>query len=124
MIFHEAPHKLRATLSDMAATFGEDRRIALCRELTKLNEEIVRITLGEAVEYYKENDPRGEFVLVVEGSTNKKRSACFWENMSIRDHVAHYIGSGMSKNDAIKAAAKDRGLPKNAVYQEVLDLKI
>ena len=124
MIFHEAPHKLRATLSDMAAAFGEDRRIALCRELTKLNEEILRMTLGEAVSYYGENDPRGEFVLVVEGAKNAKASACFWEDMSIREHVAHYVGSGMSKNDAIKAAAKDRGLPKNSVYQEVLDLKV
>lgn len=124
MIFHEAPHKLKATLSDMAFAFGEDRQIALCRELTKLNEEILRMTLAEAIAYYSENDPRGEFVLVVEGAKATKNTACFWENMSIRDHVLHYVSGGMSKNDAIKAAAKDRKLPKNDVYQEVLDLKI
>lgn len=123
MIFHEAPHKLRATLSDMAVAFGEGRKIALCRELTKLNEEIIRLTLGEAVAYYAQNDPRGEYVLVVEGASSKN-SVSFWENMSIREHVTHYITSGMSKNDAIKAAAKDRNLPKNSVYQEVLDLKV
>lgn len=123
MIFHEAPHKLKATLADMAVAFGEDRRIALCRELTKLNEEILRMTLADAIAYYSENDPRGEFVLVVEGAKQSKSKACFWEGMSIREHVLHYISGGMSKNDAIKATAKDRKLPKNDVYQEVLDLK-
>ena len=82
------------------------------------------MTLAEAIAYYSENDPRGEFVLVVEGAKATKNTACFWENMSIRDHVLHYVSGGMSKNDAIKAAAKDRKLPKNDVYQEVLDLKI
>ena len=67
MIFYEAPHKLCATLADMAEAFGDERRIALCRELTKLNEETVRITLGEAVRHYGANEPRGEYVLVVEG---------------------------------------------------------
>ena len=123
MIFHEAPHKLKATLSDMASAFGGDRRIALCRELTKLNEQIIRLSLDEAIEYYKENDPRGEFVLVVEGSKKTGARSLFWENLSVRDHVLHYVNGGMSKNDAIKAAAKDRGLPKNSIYQEVLDLK-
>ena len=124
MIFHEAPHKLKATLSDMASAFGENRRIALCRELTKLNEEIIRLTLGEAIDYYNENDPRGEYVLVVEGADNSKSKSCFWEDMSIREHVLHYVSSGMKKNDAIKSAAKDRKLTKNDVYQEVIDLKI
>lgn len=123
MIFHEAPHKLKATLSDMAAAFGEERQIALCRELTKLNEEITRLTLGDAVKYYAENEPRGEFVLVVEGGKKNANNSCFWSEMSIRAHVSHYIELGMSKNDAIKATAKDRGLNKNSVYQEVLDLK-
>jgi len=124
MIFHEAPHKLKATLSDMSVAFGEDRRIALCRELTKLNEEIIRLTLGEAVAYYNENDPRGEYVLVVEGAKQSKSKSCFWDNMSICDHVLHYASNGMSKNEAIKATAKDRKLPKNDVYQEVIDLKL
>ena len=124
MIFHEAPHKLKATLSDMAAAFGEDRRIALCRELTKLNEEIIRLTLGEAIAYYNENDPRGEYVLVVEGASRSKAKVCFWEDMSIREHVLYYVSGGMSKNDAIKSAAKERKLQKNDVYQEVIDLKV
>lgn len=68
MIFHEAPHKLRATLEDLRETFGPDRRVALCRELTKLHEETVRTTLGEAAAYYQENTPKGEYVLVVAGS--------------------------------------------------------
>ncbi len=122
MLFHEAPHKLKVTLSDLCETFGDDRRIALCRELTKLNEEVLRMTLAEAVAYYEENAPRGEYVLVVEGTKERSTSeVLFWESMSIPEHVAHYIATGMTKKDAIKAAAKDRGVPKNEVYQQVLD---
>ena len=122
MIFHEAPHKLKTTLADLRETFGDGRRISLCRELTKLNEEVLRLTLAEAVVYYEENAPRGEYVLVVEGSGEGSHTAeTFWTNMSVPDHVAHYMGEGMSKKDAIKAAAKDRGVPKNEVYQQVLD---
>ena len=122
MIFHEAPHKLKTTLSDFRDAFGDDRRISLCRELTKLNEEVLRLTLAEAVAYYEENAPRGEYVLVVEGAGEGSTTAeAFWTNMSIPDHVAYYVEQGMTKKDAIKAAAKDRGVPKNDVYQQVLD---
>ena len=122
MIFHEAPHKLKATLSDLRDTFGDDRRISLCRELTKLNEEVLRLTLAEAVAYYEENAPRGEYVLVVEGAQEGgSTQEVFWADMTVPDHVAHYVAQGMSKKDAIKAAAKDRGVPKNEVYQQVLD---
>ena len=122
MIFHEAPHKLKATLADLRETFGDGRRISLCRELTKLNEEVLRLTLAEAAAYYEENAPRGEYVLVVEGAgEGSGGSEAFWTAMSIPDHVAHYMGEGMTKKDAIKAAAKDRGVPKNEVYQQVLD---
>ncbi len=117
MIFHEAPHKLKATLSDMAEIFGEDRKISLCRELTKLNEEVMRTTLGMAVDFYCENEPRGEYVLVIEGGVAKK-SDIFWGNMTISDHVEYYIDTGLGRMDAIKKAAKDRGLNKNAVYKE------
>jgi 16S rRNA (cytidine1402-2'-O)-methyltransferase len=123
MIFHEAPHKLKATLSDMCSAFGGGRRISLCRELTKLNEQVLRMTLDEAVEYYTNNDPRGEFVLVVEGTSASAIGDIFWENMSVIEHVTFYIEQGMTKNDAIKAAAKDRKVPKNEIYKEVLDLK-
>ncbi len=122
MLLHEAPHKLKATLADLLDTFGPDRRIALCRELTKLNEEILRLTLAEAVAHYEETAPRGEYVLVIEGAREGTTAeASFWANLSIPDHVAHYIATGLSKKDAIKAAAKDRGVPKNEVYQQVLE---
>lgn len=123
LIFHEAPHKLKATLADMSSAFGGDRRIALCRELTKLNEQVLRMTIDEAVEYYSSNDPRGEFVLVVEGAPSATAGEKFWESMSIPEHVTFYIDQGMSKNDAIKAAAKDRKVPKNEIYKETLELK-
>ena len=118
MLFHEAPHKLRATLADFVSTFGAGRRIAICRELTKLNEEILRMTLAEAVAYYTEREPRGEYVLVVEGATDAETTAdAFWADMDIPAHVAHYLSMGYSKMDAIKQTAKDRGLPKNDVYK-------
>ena len=119
MIFHEAPHKLKATLEDMKNTFGEDRRISLCRELTKKNEEVLRLTLGSAVEYYENNAPRGEYVLIVEGSRAKAKNENFFENMSIEEHVNFYISNGLSKMDAIKSCAKDRGVHKNVVYKEI-----
>ncbi len=118
-IFYEAPHKLTKTLDDIFEVFG-DRKIALCRELTKLNEEIIRTTLSGAIEYYKENAPRGEYVLVIEGAdVNAIKNEAFWADMSITEHVEHYISQGIKKMDAIKAVAKDRDVPKNEVYKEV-----
>lgn len=118
MIFHEAPHKLRTTLADLCALFGPDRRISLCRELTKLNEEIMRTTLEEACSYYEEHEPRGEYVLVVEGCPE---GATTTDNellsLSPEEHVATLESSGMSRMEAIKAAAKARGVPKNDIYQ-------
>lgn len=121
MILHEAPHKLRATLEDLAEVFGKEHRISLCRELTKRNEDIHRTTLGEAIAHYQANDPRGEYVLVVEGNASLPTKQ-FWESLSIPDHVRHYMAQGMRKNEAIKAAAHDRNLSRNDVYQQVLDL--
>ena len=122
MIFHEAPHKLKTALSDLREAFGDTRRISLCRELTKLNEEVLRMTLSEAVAYYEENAPRGEYVLVVEGAgEGSAAEGAFWTDMTVPEHVACYMEQGMTKKDAIKAAAKDRGVPKNEVYQQVLD---
>ena len=118
MIFHEAPHKLRATLEDMKNTFGEERKISLCRELTKKNEEVLRLTLAEAVKHYEENDPRGEYVLIVEGAPKSTSKESFFENMSIEEHVNFYISNGLSKMDAIKSCAKDRGVHKNIIYKE------
>ena len=117
-IFYEAPHKLCKTLSDMYEVLGE-RKISLCRELTKLNEEIIRTTLCGAIAYYEENAPRGEYVLVVEGCTQKDESLMFWSNMTLEQHVDFYVSQGMKKMDAIKSVAKDRGLAKNEVYKIV-----
>lgn len=120
MIFHEAPHKLRATLDDMLTAFGGDRRIALCRELTKKNEEIMRLTLERAVEYYAEHEPRGEYVLVVEGADASAVSEKAELNaLTVEEHVAHYTTQGFSQKDAIKQCAKDRGIHKSIVYKEI-----
>ena len=120
MIFYEAPHKLRATLSDMLDVFGGERRISLSREITKLNEETQRTTLSEAVAHYEATEPRGEYVLVVEGGSPECAESELLE-LTPREHVAHYVSLGLSKKDAIKAAAKDRGVPKSEIYKEVVD---
>lgn len=119
LIFYEAPHKLKATLSDLYEVFG-DRKISLCRELTKLNEEINRTSLCEAVKLYSEREPRGEYVLIVEGASDAQAAeSAFWADMTVEEHVEHYVSEGKSKMDAIKACAKDRGIPKNEVYKVV-----
>lgn len=121
MIFYEAPHKLRATLDDMAEIFGSERKIALCRELTKLNEEAERCTLADAVKLYKEKEPRGEYVLVVEGGSGKTKEENPLLSLSPEEHVAHYENQGMKRMDAIKAAAKDRGMSKSELYKILVD---
>ena len=121
MLLHEAPHKLRATLADLEKTFGGTRRISLCRELTKRNENIHRTTIAGAVAYYTENEPRGEYVLVIEGGDGK-REASPTEALCLiapAEHVAYYEKQGMKRMDAIKAAAKDRGMPKNELYRQL-----
>jgi 16S rRNA (cytidine1402-2'-O)-methyltransferase len=119
MLLHEAPHKLRTTLSDLEKTLGAERRIALCRELTKRNEDVMRTTLGNAIAHYTANEPRGEYVLVIEGGAPCAQPA-FWQEMTVPEHVEHYIKAGMKKSDAIKAVAHDRGVHKNEIYQQVL----
>ncbi len=120
MIFYEAPHKLVTTLEDMAEAFGADRPISLCRELTKLHEEVVRTTLGEAVAKYTENGPKGEFVLIVAGAEPVTEEAPSEEDAAA--YLSRLMASGMSKKDAVKQTAKDLKLPKNEVYD--LALKI
>lgn len=119
LIFYEAPQKLRNTLADLLEYFG-DRRVALCRELTKLHEEVQRGTLSEMIAYYAEKDPRGEYVLVLEGATEEKQEEAFWQKLTVAAHVDYYVQIGMTKKDAIKAAATDRGVAKNEVYNEVM----
>ena len=117
MIFYEAPHKLRATLDDMLEYFGAERKIALCRELTKLNEDTERTTLEGAVRIYKEREPRGEYVLVIEGGSGASPEENPLLSLSPDEHVAHYENLGMKRMDAIKAAAKDRGMSKSELYK-------
>ena len=123
LIFYEAPHKLCATLTDLCDIFGGERKIALCRELTKLNEEVLRTTLSGAVAYHEAHAPRGEYVLIVEG-TEEFSGGKLPESedspllsLSPEEHVRHYEQGGLGRMDAIKAAAKDRGMTKSELYK-------
>jgi len=118
MIFYEAPHKLLSTLEDLRDAFGADRGISLCRELTKLHEEVVRTTLGEAVAKYTENPPKGEFVLIVAGAEPAAKEVPSETDAAAR--VAQLMEEGLSRKDAIKQTAKELGLPKNVVYDIAL----
>ena len=120
MIFYEAPHKLMATLEDMAAVFGEDRPISLCRELTKLHEEVIRTTLGGAIALYTEQAPRGEYVLVLAGAAEAEKIVPTTEDAAA--HVAKLMEGGMSRKDAIRQTAKELNLPKNVVYDAALNI--
>lgn len=117
-ILYEAPHKLVTTLTDLCDALGGERRISLCRELTKLNEEVLRFTLADAVKYYSEREPRGEYVLILEGVESVAAEEDF-SALSPEDHVKRYTDAGMSRKDAIKAAAKDRGMAKSEFYKLV-----
>lgn len=123
LILYEAPHRLVKTLHELSETLGEERKIAVCRELTKKHETAFRTTLGEAVGYYEENEPKGECVLVIEGRSReeiKKEQQMKWEEISLEEHMAHYERQGMSRKEAMKCVAKDRGISKRDVYQQLL----
>lgn len=114
MVFYEAPHKLRTTLDDLEKYFGGERRISLCRELTKIHEEVLRLTISDAIEFYRDNEPRGEYVLVVEGAADGKS-----ENLSIDEAlsiVESLVESGERPVDACKIAAKQSGYKKSELY--------
>ncbi len=118
LIFYEAPHKLRNTLNDMYSVLG-DRKIALVRELTKIHEQALRTTLSEAVKYYETENPRGEYVLVIEGAKDGvKEDENPLNALSVTEHTEHYIKSGMTSKEAIKQVALDRDIPKRDVYNE------
>ena len=122
-IIYEAPHHLRSTLDELYQYIG-DRKITLCRELTKLHETIQLMTIKSAIEYYKENPPKGEYVLVISGRTleeleiEKQQS---WENVSLDEHMDIYMSQGLSKKEAMKKVASDRGISKRDVYQALLN---
>jgi 16S rRNA (cytidine1402-2'-O)-methyltransferase len=117
LILYEAPHRLTDSLADMAEILGEDRPLALCRELTKRNEEIMRTTLAGAIDHYSKNEPRGEYVLILGGA--KPKNEMFFAEMSIPEHVAFYEQNGLSRMDAMKAVARDRGVGKSEIYKEM-----
>ena len=120
MIFYEAPHKLLSTLEDMAETFGPDRPVSLCRELTKLHEEVIRTTLAGALELYRETPPKGEFVLILAGAPEQEKETASPEDAT--QLVAKLMEAGLSRKDAIKQAAAQLGLPKNVVYDAALNI--
>lgn len=123
MIIYEAPHHLKKTIEELNIELGSDRRITIERELTKRYEEKLQMTLGQAVEYYKTVEPRGEYVLVIAGRSKEEveeESRARWEGLSLEEHMAIYEGEGLSRKDAMKAVAKDLGISKRDVYQQLL----
>lgn len=114
MIFYEAPHKLPATLCDLRETFGPERRVSLCRELTKLHEEVIRTTLAAAAEHYAQNTPKGEFVVIVEGASPFEAEEITPEQAF--EQVERLCGEGLSLRDAVRQCAKETGLAKNKIY--------
>lgn len=122
MIFYEAPHKLRRTLKDFYELLG-DRKIVLARELTKRYEEIIRTTLSDAVELYREKEPKGEYVLVLEGKAEMPQAEEDLNNLPILEHINHYMMLGMDQKEAQKAVASDRGVSKREIYAELVKQK-
>ena len=122
LVFYEAPHKLNHTLKDLKAAFG-NRRIALARELTKKFEEIVRCTLDEAIEKYEKETPKGEFVLILDGTDEKlleEAKMSSWNEISLVEHVKRYTDTGLDRKDALKKVAEDRGVSKRDVYNSLI----
>ncbi|MCI6421611.1 MAG: 16S rRNA (cytidine(1402)-2'-O)-methyltransferase [Firmicutes bacterium] len=122
LILYEAPHRLVRTLEELYQVLG-DRRITVCRELTKKHETAFRTTLSQALEWYTQNEPKGECVLVVEGKDRKKleqEEQKKWEEMSLEEHMEYYVQQGIDRKEAMKQVAKDRGISKRDVYQELL----
>lgn len=123
MIIYEAPHRLLKTLDELKNALGGDRQLTICKELTKRYENSVEFTLDEACVYYESNEPRGEYVLVIAGKSRemiKQEARQQWEAMTVSEHVQMYMDAGMDKKEAMKAAAKDRGVSKRDIYQELI----
>ena len=123
IILYEAPHRLIKTLEELLETLG-DRRVTICRELTKKHETVFLTTLKEALSFYNANEPKGECVILIEGRTFtelKEESRAEWQKLSIEEHVNMYMEQGMDKKEAMKSAAKDRGVSKQEIYRELLN---
>ena len=121
IVIYEAPHRILRTLKELQETLGE-RRIRICRELTKIHESVMALTLEEAVRWFEENEPKGEMVMVIEGKDPKEIQAekeKVWNEMSLEEHVKHYIAQGFDEKEAMKFVAKDRGISKRDVYDAI-----
>ncbi len=122
IILYEAPHHLRATLADLLEALGESRRVTLCRELTKRFEEAIPLTLESAVRYYEENEPRGEYVLVLAGADPKAletQTRAAYDALSLEDHMQQYLDQGLTQKEAMRRVAADRGLSRRDIYQQL-----
>ena len=123
MIVYEAPHHLVKTLKELSDTLGGDRELTICRELTKHHEEKMQTTLAESLSYYEVNEPRGEYVLVIAGKSRarvEEEARAGWEAMSLEEHMAHYESQGITRKEAMKLVAKDRGVSKRDIYNQLL----
>lgn len=123
IVIHEAPHHLLKTLKELLEILG-DRRISICKEITKKYEDVNRTSIAKAVEYYENNPPRGEYVLVIEGRDRKEiedMKQRQWDDISVKEHFDMYIEKGMDRKEAMKAVAKDRGMGKREVYSMLLE---
>ena len=123
IIIYEAPHHLVRTLQELHDTLGRDRRLTICRELTKRHEEKLQMTLADSLSYYEVNEPRGEYVLIIAGRSReemKKEEQAGWEALSLEEHMAHYESQGIDRKEAMKRVAKDRGVSKRDIYQALL----
>ena len=121
IVIYEAPHRILKTLKDLQDVLG-DREIRICRELTKVHESVLAITIADAIKLYEENEPKGEMVVVIKGKDKEEiaqEERTSWEEMSVKDHVKHYMQQGLSEKDAMKQAARDRGLSKRDIYDEI-----
>lgn len=123
IIIYEAPHHLVRTLQELSDTLGGDRRLTICRELTKRHEEKLQMTLTDSLSYYEVNEPRGEYVLIIAGRSReemKKEEQAGWEALSLEEHMARYESQGIDRKEAMKRVAKDRGVSKRDIYQALL----
>lgn len=123
IIIYEAPHHFVRTLQELSDTLGGDRRLTICRELTKRHEEKMQTTFADSLAYYEVNEPRGEYVLIIAGRSReemKKEEQAGWEALSLEEHMAHYESQGIDRKEAMKRVAKDRGVSKRDIYQALL----
>ena len=125
IIVYEAPHRLAKTLKVLADCLGGDRSITICKELTKKHESFLKTCIAEALNLYESEEPKGEYVLVIAGRSKEEildEKKAMWENVPVREHLLKYINDGVSKKDAIKLVAEERGVSKKEIYKESIDL--